>query len=90
MFWTIFSGARLIYSKGTPSELFTVQRPDSRLAFCSGAHRYEPEAARAAGLSIVYEVSFGHIAELFKDTAQVGFRSIERQVSNIEFHGAMR
>ena len=30
------------------------------------------------------------IPKLFKDTSKVSFRSIERQVSNIEFHGAIR
>ena len=90
LFWTVFSGAGLVYGKGTSTELFAVQRADSCSAFCGIAHRHKREAARATGLSIVHDVSLGNIPKLFKDTLKVSFRSIEREISNIEFHRAIR
>jgi len=90
LFWTVFSGACLVHGKGTSTELFAVQRADSCSAFCGIAHRYKREAARPTGLSIAHDVSFCNSPKLFKDTPKVSFRSIEREVSNIEFHGAIR
>jgi hypothetical protein len=54
--------------------------------FCIVAHGHKREAARTAGLSIVYDTDLSYSAKLFENVLKISFGRVERQVSNIKLH----
>jgi hypothetical protein len=63
-----------------------VQGFDGLLAFFSGAHGDETEAAGAVGFTIHDEVGFGDRAVFGKKGVQVLFGGLEGKISYVQFH----
>jgi hypothetical protein len=81
IFWTSLVDFQL----ATPF-ILSVQTLNGCVSLRDIAHRYEPKAARLAGLAIRDEFDFGHCAERFKEVSQRAFCHVKGKISDVKFH----
>ena len=74
----------LVDAKGATVEGLAIHAFDGLGGLLSGAHRYEREAARTAGLAIGDEVDVADRTELLERSANAIRRGVEREVSYIQ------
>jgi len=84
---TIFARTRFVYSDATTLELGEIQALDGLVP--SGSHLDKREATGLTGLAIGYHLGLAHFTELAEQLFEIGRRSAEGQVSNIQIlaHG---
>jgi hypothetical protein len=83
----IFARTRFVDRQVATVEVLTVELLDGRLAFFIRRHFDETETARTTRLPIFYHRSRLDCTRLRKKLLQIFARSLEREITDVKFHG---
>jgi hypothetical protein len=78
-----FARTRLVYGKSTTFNGFAIELGDGILRFLFRRHSHKSEATRLACEFILHKHDILHSTSLCEEILKVGFRRIERKISNV-------
>src|SRR3989338_477444 len=76
----------LVDDDGTALEIFPVELVDGLLALVPVGHLHEPEAAGFPGIHVRDDPRGLDLPRLGKELLQIGFRRLEREIPDVQFH----
>jgi hypothetical protein len=77
----------LVDGEVTTIDIAAVERVDRFGSLVGGSHLDEPEAAGAAGVTIVDDLSLGDLAVLREELLEIGRGSVEREITHVDVAG---